>query len=354
MERKIIDVSKHQGAIDWTKVKGNIDGAIIRCGYGSDIANQDDTQFKANVEGCIANNIPFGTYLYSYAKTLADAKSEANHVLRLITPYKALLSYPVYLDLEEAGTETGAVERAVAFCNILEEQGYTCGIYANQNWWQNYLKNGLDEYTKWVAKYSSSKPTGISGTYDMWQYSSTEKVPGISGNVDMSICYKAFGSTTASSTTSSAATSTSAAASTSSSTASAASSKTKITSNVKSVQTWLNTYYKTGLTVDGIYGTKTKSALVKAWQTEVGNLAVDGIFGTASKAAGAAHIIKKGTTGILVTIWQAYLVCRGYNPNGIDGIFGTGCHNSTISFQKANSLSQDGIVGKNTWYAAFH
>ncbi|MBO5093565.1 MAG: peptidoglycan-binding protein [Lachnospiraceae bacterium] len=133
----------------------------------------------------------------------------------------------------------------------------------------------------------------------------------------------------------------------------ASTSKLKVTSNIKSIQTWLNTYYQTELAIDGSYGPKTKIALVKAWQTEVGGLTADGIFGTKSKSAAASHVIKKGASGILVTIWQAYLVCRGYNPNGIDGSFGAGCHNSTVAFQKANSLTQDGTVGQSTWRKAF-
>lgn len=133
----------------------------------------------------------------------------------------------------------------------------------------------------------------------------------------------------------------------------ASDSELKVTSNIKAVQIWINTYYKAGLSVDGIYGTKTKAALVKAWQTEVGGLTVDGIFGTKSKDAAGSHVIKKGSTGILVTIWQAYLVCRGYNPGGIDGIFGSGCHTATTAYQKANGLTQDGAVGQNTWTKAF-
>jgi hypothetical protein len=129
-------------------------------------------------------------------------------------------------------------------------------------------------------------------------------------------------------------------------------SKLKIDSNVKVIQTWLNKYYSTGLTVDGKYGTNTKKALCKAWQKEVG-LTADGIFGTKSKTTAKSHIIKKDSTGILVTIWQAYLVCRGYDVNGIDGDFGSGCHTATVSYQKANSLGTDGIVGVNTWTKAF-
>lgn len=192
MEMKVIDVSKHQGTINWAKVKDHIDGAIIRCGFGSDIRSQDDPRFKENVEACIKHGIPFGVYLYSYAKTMAGAKSEALHVLRLLEPYKGKLSFPVYYDLEEQGTQNGAVERAHVFCTMIEEEGYWCGIYANQNWWGVYLKNGLDRYTKWVAKYSKNKPTGISGTYDMWQYTSKGSIPGINGNVDVNICYRDF------------------------------------------------------------------------------------------------------------------------------------------------------------------
>lgn len=192
MEMKVIDVSKHQGKIDWAKVKNQIDGAIIRCGYGQNIASQDDERFKENVEACIKLGIPFGVYLYSYAKTVLEARSEAEHVIRLLKPYKGKLSFPVYYDLEEAGTQYGAVERAIVFGNMIEAEGYWCGIYANQSWWKNYLKDKLNRFTKWVARYSASKPTGISGTYDIWQYSSSGSIDGIKGRVDMNICYRDF------------------------------------------------------------------------------------------------------------------------------------------------------------------
>ena len=192
MELKLIDVSNHQGDIDWKTVKNHIDGVIIRCGYGRDIISQDDKRFIQNVESCLKYDIPFGVYLYSYATTNEGAMNEAEHVLRLLQPYKDKISYPVYYDLEEAGTEQGAVERAFIFANIIESEGYWCGIYANQYWWRTYLKDGLDRYTKWVAKYSDEKPSGISGTYDIWQYSSKGSVPGIEGNVDMNICYRDF------------------------------------------------------------------------------------------------------------------------------------------------------------------
>lgn len=185
--KKVIDVSYHNGTIDWDKVKtAGIDGAIIRCGFGSDIASQDDKQWKRNADECTRLGIPFGTYLYSYAKTDAQAKSEAEHVLRLIKGYK--LSYPVYYDLEEPGTQSGAVGRARIFCEAIEAAGYWAGVYANKNWWDNYL-TGLTEYTRWVARYNDT--LGMDNV-DMWQYTSDGSVSGISGRVDMNHCYKDF------------------------------------------------------------------------------------------------------------------------------------------------------------------
>lgn len=110
---RVIDVSEHQGTINWDAVKGHIDGAILRCGYGDNIASQDDKQWKRNADECTRLGIPFGVYIYSYATSDAQARSEAEHVLRLISGYK--LSYPIYLDLEQAGTETGAIQRANIF-----------------------------------------------------------------------------------------------------------------------------------------------------------------------------------------------------------------------------------------------
>lgn len=189
MELKLIDVSTHQGKINWKEAKKHIDGAIIRCGYGRDIISQDDRRYVENVEACIKHNIPFGVYLYSYAKDIEGAKSEAAHVLRLLEPYKNDLSYPVYYDLEEKGTENGAVERALAFGDIIEAEGYWCGIYASKSWWVNHLA-GLERFTKWVAQYYSE--CTYSGKYDIWQYSSKGAIPGIEGNVDMNICYRDF------------------------------------------------------------------------------------------------------------------------------------------------------------------
>lgn len=185
----VIDISTHNGLIDWSQVKSSgVTGAIIRCGYGRDLVKQDDNRFTYNMTEAIKAGLKVGVYLYSYARNIEGAKSEASHVLRMISPFKDSITLPIYYDLEEAGTESGAIERANAFGDIIENAGYWCGIYANSYWWNNYLK-GLDRFTKWVADWgiNDGKPhiePSIKGS-DMWQYTSKGKVSGINGYVDL-------------------------------------------------------------------------------------------------------------------------------------------------------------------------
>lgn len=187
MKRKIIDVSQWQGWIDWDLVKrSGVDGAIIRCGYGNDMATQDDWHFHRNTDECERLGIPYGVYIYSYAADTEMAKSEAAHVLRLVKGKK--LSYPIYIDLEENNSKGFAKQAANVFGDEIEKSGYWCGVYASLSWWENYLK-GLERFTKWVAHWDVDKP-GID--CDMWQYSSNGRVSGINGRVDMNYCYRDF------------------------------------------------------------------------------------------------------------------------------------------------------------------
>lgn len=125
-------------------------------------------------------------------------------------------------------------------------------------------------------------------------------------------------------------------------------------SSIKSVQTWLNSNYKTGLVIDGIYGSNTKKALVKALQTELNkqynaNLVIDGIFGTKTKSA--IINIFNGAKGNITKILQGLLICNGYSTNGFDGIFGSGTQTAVKSYQKKKGLTADGIAGKATFTA---
>ena len=192
---KGIDVSEHNGVIDWAKAKkAGVDYAIIRCGYGMNLTGQDDKQWLNNIKGCEQNGIPFGVYLYSYADSIERASSEAQHVLRLVSGHK--LAFPIFYDLEEyairdklSTSEIAAI--AQTFCDVISKAGYDVGIYSNTDWFSNYLTDvRFNQWKKWVAQYYSS--CTYKGEYQMWQCSSEGQVDGINGNVDLNISYSRF------------------------------------------------------------------------------------------------------------------------------------------------------------------
>lgn len=192
---KGIDVSYHNGTIDWKKVKqSEVEYAIIRCGYGTNDKSQDDKKWEENVKGCTDNNIPYGVYLYSYADTVEKASSEADHAIRLLEGKK--FKYPVYYDLEEDKLRDKISKKTIAdiaqtFCDKLSAKGYTVGIYANKDWFTNYLTDSrFNNWTKWVAQYNTV--CSYQGKYDMWQCSCTGKISGISTNVDLNYSYSPF------------------------------------------------------------------------------------------------------------------------------------------------------------------
>ena len=184
----IVDVSIHNGVIDWAKVKAaGVEGAIIRCGYGRDLTRQDDATFRRNIEGALGQGLRVGVYIYSYAKDATGARSEAAHILRLVEPYKNRITLPLYYDLEEANLSSVAKSNAIIFGDIIEAAGFWCGIYSSSYWWKTHL-NGLNRFTKWVADWGvnngkpNKQPT-FSNT-DLWQYTSKGSINGIPGRVD--------------------------------------------------------------------------------------------------------------------------------------------------------------------------
>ena len=198
--KKGIDVSKYQGEVDWEKAQAaGIDFAILRCGFGSEWNGegeyaQDDEYWERNADECTRLGIPFGAYLYSYATTEEQARSEADHVARLLglkapdheglTDYTSKaykLDYPVYYDLEDKAI-TGLfpeemAKLTAAFFDQLESWGYTGeqGVYASLNWTRGRLMDaGFDEWRDnfWIARFNSD--LGYTGLYTMWQASYTE------------------------------------------------------------------------------------------------------------------------------------------------------------------------------------
>ncbi len=189
MERKGIDISRYQGNPDFSKVKQDVDFVIAQIGYGR-YTFQKDATFGRNYSECKNHNIPFGGYWYSYAKSTADALAEAQACIEVIKNKK--FEYPIYYDLEE---NLGALGRslvssiATTFCTALEKAGYFAGIYISRAPAQSYLTDEVcKKYALWLAEYNSQlnwngSPVGI------WQYSSSGRISGIDGNVDMNICY---------------------------------------------------------------------------------------------------------------------------------------------------------------------
>lgn len=190
--RQGIDVSKHNGNINWKNVKASnqVKFAILRAGFGK-VASQKDTKFEQNYQGCVDNNIPVGAYWYSYAKTVDDAIQEAKVCLQVLN--NRPLQFPVYFDFEErAQLNTGRANvsaMADAFCKTIKDGGYTPGLYSMKSGLTDYLTTEMkNKYTVWVAQINC-KQTSYSGKYDMWQYSWKGRINGISGDVDMSYCY---------------------------------------------------------------------------------------------------------------------------------------------------------------------
>lgn len=194
----VIDVSEWQGDIDWAKAKADgVEGVIIRLGYGE--GNNADKKAQRNISECKRLGIPFGIYWYSYADTPSIAKGEGADVVAKLKQFgvnASDLAYPVYYDLEkwtweghQPPTDPNAYNDIVNnWYNALQSGGYrNLGVYSYTSYLQGPLKHA-DIYAKttWVAQYGArmgfdSFPTDSRG----WQYTSSGKVDGISGNVDM-------------------------------------------------------------------------------------------------------------------------------------------------------------------------
>lgn len=194
MKRKGIDVSKHQGTIDWKKVKNDgVEFAIIRIGYGGS-APVKDAKFEENYKNARANGLDVGVYIYSYADTLTDAKTEANAVINWLGGRD--LELPVYFDIEDKKQSilgnTLRTNITKTFCEMIEGAGYWAGIYANKSWLTSKLNmSELNAYTVWVAQWANTNT--YKGPYAMWQYTSDGSVNGISGRVDMNYQVKELG-----------------------------------------------------------------------------------------------------------------------------------------------------------------
>lgn len=189
-----IDVSENNGVIDWNTVKPNIDFAILRLGWIGNKNNHTlDKQFERNYSECKRLGIPLGIYLYCYCNSEETVKSGANWTIEKLKGKS--IELPVYIDMED-NTIAGCgrqklTNMCIAFNTIIENAGLWAGVYANENWFNNYLNKEeiKKRYTTWIASYKSGVDC-YKGQYDIWQNSSKGQINGIKGNVDTNYMYR--------------------------------------------------------------------------------------------------------------------------------------------------------------------
>jgi len=197
-----IDVAKWQGVVDWKKVKDSgCEFAILKV---IDKSGSKESAFDRNYDGCKNNNIPIGVYNYSYATDVANAKSDAQKVVSIISGKSVTMK--VWLDVEDKcqqGIGQKLVDIIKAYQKIIVSAGFEFGVYTGLSFYNSYIKpykNQID-CPFWIARYpssarltlsailSESKKPVISHKLWGWQYASSGIVSGINGNVDLNICY---------------------------------------------------------------------------------------------------------------------------------------------------------------------
>lgn len=192
----VIDVSTYNGDIDWDRVKeAGIDYAIIRVGYrGYETARLvKDKRFDTNMSNATAAGVKVGAYIVTQAVNTNEAVEEASFIISSCSGYN--VSLPLAIDVESAGNGSGrgdkisVAERTAvinAFVQTIRGAGYSAMVYANKDWMTNRINAGglASGSTVWLAQYRSRCTYG--GSYQMWQFTESGSIPGISGNVDMS------------------------------------------------------------------------------------------------------------------------------------------------------------------------
>lgn len=191
---RIIDISKHNGSIDFERVKADgISGVIIRAGFGR-LSSQKDPMFETYYAGARAAGLNIGAYWYSYAVSSEEAKAEAEVFLDAVKEKKFEL--PLYLDIEEKKQvslgKKICSEMAEVFCGVLEEAGYFAGIYSFDSFFGSNLTEKVQaRFSCWAARVENVKPVYCK-SYAMHQYTWKGIVNGINGDVDISYCFCDF------------------------------------------------------------------------------------------------------------------------------------------------------------------
>lgn len=199
-----IDVSAHNGVIDWSVAATQIDFAILRVGYTGNTEGgiYQDSTVAANIQGCVENNVPFGLYYYAGATTPEKAMEEADNVLGWLLEFGVTPSLPIFYDVEEPQNiltlldKPAALAQVIAaFCDYIEDNGFRSGVYSSASLWDNQLTGETyDRMVHWVAHWDTDVLSAGPGA-NVWQYASNGAIPGISGPVDMNYWVGPLGST---------------------------------------------------------------------------------------------------------------------------------------------------------------
>lgn len=190
---KGIDISEHNGNIDFAKVKQNgIEFVIIRIGWVGNKNNHTiDKKFNEYYLQAKKAGLKIGFYVYSYCKSIEAIRSGADWVLDNLENKE--FDLPVFLDLEDSSIsyllKEELTNQAIQFCKIIENWGYTAGVYANKNWFLNKLDiNSLLNYKIWLAEWNNNENHSLGYKVDLWQYADNGKIDGIAGVVDLNKC----------------------------------------------------------------------------------------------------------------------------------------------------------------------
>ena len=184
-----VDISEFQQGINFNKMKNDgIKAVIIRAGYGRE-SSQKDSMFESHYKNAKSENMMIGVYWYSYADSVSDAEKEAKACLECIN--NKSLDMPIYYDLEDNSQvklgKTKLTEIAERFCETIKKSNYRAGVYANLNWFNNYLDYDKlkKKYSIWLAQYNDKAELDC----DIWQNHSTGRVSGYGGNIDTNVIY---------------------------------------------------------------------------------------------------------------------------------------------------------------------
>ena len=309
--KSAVDISYHNGVIDFEKLKNAVDYVIIRCGYGQDMTSQDDKQWARNVAECERLEIPYGVYFYSYAKTKSKIDGEIAHCLRLLKGHSP--SLPIFFDSEEKGTQSVAKYCAKRFCDAMLTNGYKAGIYASKSWYEAYIGETWG-YDLWLARYANA--LGVDNV-DIWQYSSNGKVDGINGRCDVNYVYKDYTESSPVPTPT----------------------PQPVDNNKKELikhgQQHAINFTGVTIAVDGIVGKDTKRQAVRvvqrAMNADYGNtITEDGIVGKKTLTKAGKHYVRRGEKQYLVTALEILCLLQGKDPKGVEcpGTFGKGLANA--------------------------